>query len=587
VTVGKECTVDEAVGYLQRLAGAADQRQTVRDLGESRKEASLLNRLEARYRTLVEGIPAVTFIASLDDGANEMYVSPQIETLLGFSQREWLDDPVLWYRQLHPDDRPRWHEEFARTVAVGQDFRSQYRFLARDGRVVWVQGEAKVVRDGFGRPLFLQGIAFDITESKRAEEMLRRARAELEARVQERTAELAAANQSLREEMEWRKRGEEQLRQAQKVEAVGRLAGGVAHDFNNLLTVITGYSDMMLADLCPDDPLRTYAREVRKAAARATEVTAQLLAFGRKAIIAPKVLDLNALILDSKNMLCRLIGEDVELTTRLGLGLGKVKADPGQVHQVIVNLAVNARDAMPRGGRLTITTANVVLDEAYARDHPEMPLGPYVRLSVSDTGHGMPEEVRSHVFEPFYTTKELGKGTGLGLASVHGIVRQSEGHIEVNSAPGHGTTFIIHLPRSEPPVPKESAGGEPPPPRGSETVLLAEDEEALRGYARGVLKHLGYTVLDAANGVGAVSLWEQHGGAIDLLLTDVVMPRMGGRELAESLTHRRPGLKVLYMSGYTDDVIVRHGVAEAEVAFLQKPFSPSALARKVRELLDR
>ncbi len=547
---------------------------------------SARRRLEARYRALVEGIPAVTFLASLDEGANELYVSPQIESLLGFTQREWLDDPVLWQRQLHPDDRDRWHAEFAQTVATGESFRSQYRFLARDGRVVWVQGEAKVVCDESGRPLFLHGIAFDITETKRAEEVLRRSRAELEARVQERTAELAAANHSLREEMERRRRGEEQLRQAQKMEAVGRLAGGVAHDFNNLLTVIIGFSDVMRAELGPDHPLHAPAREIHKAATRAADLTAQLLAFGRKTMLAPRLLDLNALILDAKAMLGRLIGEDVELRTDLGPGLGKVMADPGQLHQVIVNLAANARDAMPRGGTLTVATANADLDDADVRERAEVRPGAYVRLSVSDTGHGIPDEVRAHVFEPFFTTKELGKGTGLGLASVHGIVRQSEGHIEVHSEPGSGTTFHIYLPRADEHAAEDAARAELPPPGGCETILLAEDEPALRGYARSVLHRLGYTVLDAADGAGALRLWDDHGGAVHLLLTDVVMPRMAGRELAHRLTTRRPDLKVLYMSGYTDDVVVRNGIAEAGAAFLQKPFSPSALALKVRELLD-
>jgi PAS domain S-box-containing protein len=584
---GREIPVELSLSPLSCAAGRFVI-AAVRDVSNRRKEESLRQRLEARYRTLVEGIPAVTFIASLDPAADEVYVSPQIETLLGFTQREWLDDPVLWYRQLHPDDSERWHEEFARTVTTGESFRSQYRFFARDGRVVWVQGEATVVCDEAGRPLFLQGIAFDITEIKQAEEVLHRSRAELEARVRERTAELAAANESLREEIDRRKRGEEELRQAQKMEAVGRLAGGVAHDFNNLLTVITGYNDMLLEDLGDDHPLRGHAHEIRKASSRATELTAQLLAFGRKAMIAPRRLDLNGLILESKNMLCRLIGEDIELTTDLAPGLGAVKADPGQLHQVIVNLVVNARDAMPRGGRLTVATADAELDEAYARDHPQVRPGPYVRLTVGDTGHGMPQEVLAHVFEPFFTTKALGKGTGLGLASVHGIVRQSQGHIEVHSEPGRGTTFTIYLPRgesSEWKAPAE-AGEEAPPPRGRETILLAEDEDSLRAYAGGLLRRLGYQVLDAADGAAALRLWDQQEAAVDLLVTDVVMPAMGGRELAQELTRRRPGLKVLYMSGYTDDVVVRHGVAEAEAAFLPKPFSPSDLAQKVRELLD-
>ncbi len=362
----------------------------------------------------------------------------------------------------------------------------------------------------------------------------------------------------------------------------------MAHDFNNLLTVITGYGELIQGGLCAADPLQPPLREIQKAARCATELTAQLLAFGRKTIIAPKVLDLNDLVLEAEKMLCRLIGEDVQLTNVLKHPLGRVKIDPGQMHQVIMNLAVNARDAMPKGGKLTITTANVELDASCVRDDSDVRPGPYVRLSVADTGHGMSAEVRAHVFEPFFTTKEVGKGTGLGLASVYGIVKQNGGRIEVESALGRGSVFTVHLPQMEPaerPQPAEAARG--PMSRGSETVLLAEDEDALRAFARFMLQQLGYTVIEARNGVEAERLVQRHAGPIHLLVTDVVMPEKGGRELADALRRRRPHLKVLYMSGHTDDVVLRHGVAEETAAFLQKPFTPAVLAGRVRELLDR
>ncbi len=381
---------------------------------------------------------------------------------------------------------------------------------------------------------------------------------------------------------------EAQLLQSQKIESMGRLAGGVAHDFNNLLGVISGYGDLLRKRVASDPRLARYVSDIMKAAERAAGLTRQLLAFSRKQVLQPRILDLNAVVGETEKMLRRLIGEDVQLMTVFDEHLGSVRADPGQIDQVLMNLAVNARDAMPRGGRITIETSNVVLDQRYARQHAGVDPGSYVMLAVSDTGHGMGPEVLARVFEPFFTTKEPGKGTGLGLATVHGIVKQSGGHVWAYSEPGHGTTFKIYLPRAdapareaEPPAPAEDL------PRGSETVLLVEDEASLRELVRECLEAGGYPVLEARHGAQALEIAERHRGPLHLLITDVVMPGMSGRELAERLRARRPEIRVLYMSGYTDDAVVLHGVLEEEMAFLQKPFTTEALARSVRNVLDR
>ncbi len=381
---------------------------------------------------------------------------------------------------------------------------------------------------------------------------------------------------------------EEQLRQAQKMEAVGRLAGGVAHDFNNLLQVIIGTCELALADLAERGAHRKAFGIISEAADRAAGLTRQLLAFARKQVLEPKVLDLNQVVAGLEKMLPRLLGEDVRVVHRLAADLGRVKADPGQVEQVLVNLAVNARDAMPGGGTLTIETANVDLDEAYTREHPGASPGPHVLVAVTDTGTGIAPEVREHLFEPFFTTKEVGKGTGLGLATVYGIVKQSGGCIYVYSEPGQGAIFKVFLPRVDGAVdPWRGDAAAGPTPGGSETVLVAEDEAAVRGLLCQVLAAKGYAVLEAANGAEALGVAEGHPGPIHLVVADVVMPDLGGRELAERLRLGRPGLRVLYVSGYTDDAILRRGALEPGAAFLQKPFSPAALARKVREVLDQ
>ena len=379
---------------------------------------------------------------------------------------------------------------------------------------------------------------------------------------------------------------EERLRQAGKMEAVGMLAGGIAHDFNNLLTIINGYSHILLSSLPADDPNHTAAEQIMKAGERAAGLTRQLLAFSRRQAPQPRILDLNQLIAGLENMLRRLIGEDVDLRLVSGGELGQVSADPGQVEQVIMNLVVNARDAMPRGGILTIETTNVELDAHYTRGRGALKPGPYVALVVSDNGAGMDPGTRARLSEPFFTTKGQGKGTGLGLTTVFGIVKQSGGSVEVYSDPGHGTSVKVFLPRQDHSVNEEIVLSPVPGGRGTETILLVEDDETVRKLVRETLVHHGYTVRDAPDAAAARRIAKSYPGPIHLLITDVVMPREGGRELAASLTRLRPETKVLFMSGYTDQAVVNNGLLNSAAAFLQKPFTPAALAAKVRETLD-
>jgi signal transduction histidine kinase len=380
---------------------------------------------------------------------------------------------------------------------------------------------------------------------------------------------------------------QEQLRQSQKLEAIGQLAGGIAHDFNNLLTIIKGYGQLSLIDLKESDPLWGNIQEIQSAAQKATNLTRQLLAFSRRQILDPKVLNLNALLQDLDKMLHRIIGEHIELATLLTDDLGKVKIDPGQFEQMVLNLALNARDAMPSGGNLTIETANVELDEEYAHAHISVTPGRYVMLSITDSGVGIQQEIKEKIFEPFFTTKE--KGTGLGLSTVYGIVKQSGGNIWVYSEAGHGTIFKIYLPRVEEELDILRGRKETDSlPRGSETVLLVEDEQSVRSLANRILRLQGYTLLEAANGEEALRVAQEHAGEkIHLLFTDVVMPHLGGKELADQLKVLRPDIKVLYTSGYTDNAIVHQGVLEPGTYILQKPFSPQSLSQKVREVLDK
>jgi two-component system cell cycle sensor histidine kinase/response regulator CckA len=392
---------------------------------------------------------------------------------------------------------------------------------------------------------------------------------------------------SIGEDTTDRQQLEGQLRQAQKMEAVGRLAGGVAHDFNNVLTAIFGYVAMVMEDLPAESPARTDLGEVLKAADRAASLTRQLLAFSRQQVLQSRVINISDVVQDLESMLRRLIGEDVELRTVLAPDVGNVMADASQLEQVLLNLVVNARDAMPTGGKLSIETANAELTGAFSDVHQPVAPGAYVMMAVSDTGSGMSPEVRARVFEPFFTTKDKSKGTGLGLSTVYGIVKQSGGHVWVYSEPGHGATFKIYLPRVDAPLETIGAAVTPTRPvRGSETILVAEDDDVLRPLTRELLKKLGYTVLAAPNSEAALAAAREHQGPIHLLLSDVVMPGASGRDLARRLAASHPDTKVLYVSGYTDDAIVHHGMLEPGLDYLQKPFTPATLARKVRDVLD-
>ncbi|MCE9582813.1 MAG: response regulator [Planctomycetes bacterium] len=377
-----------------------------------------------------------------------------------------------------------------------------------------------------------------------------------------------------------------QLEQSQKVESIGRLAGGIAHDFNNLLTVINGYSESLIEELPPGDRMQDSLKEILAAGNRAAALTHQLLAFSRSQILVPRVLDINVVVQSMEQMLKRLIGEDIDLKSSLARGLDPVKADHGQLEQVIMNLAVNARDAMPNGGHLTLETANVQLDEAYARAHTSVTPGPYVMLAISDNGTGMDRSTQDHLFEPFFTTKEKGKGTGLGLATVHGIIKQSGGNIWVYSEPGKGTTFKIYFPSVSESVAHPAPAAARDIPRGSETLLLVEDEPAVRKLACTVLRGKGYAVLEAGSGPEAIEIFMKQSDQIRLLVTDVVMPGLSGRDLHKRLIELKPNLPVLYVSGYTSNAIVHHGVLDQGINFLQKPFTAEGLARKIREVLD-
>ena len=405
--------------------------------------------------------------------------------------------------------------------------------------------------------------------------------------IEIRNGELAGAS-NVSHDITRVKQLEQQFRQSQKLEAIGRLAGGVAHDFNNQLTVIYGYTQILLDD-APNDAQSDMLREIKKAGERAAALTRQLLAFSRNQVLEPKVLDFNSVVIESEKMLARLVGEDIDLATVLHPNLGRIETDPSQLEQVLMNLVINARDAMPQGGKLTIETANAVLDRAYCQLHKEVQPGNYVMLAVHDSGCGMDEHTKVHLFEPFFTTKELGKGTGLGLAMIHGFINQSGGHISVESQLGLGSTIKVYLPEVQKAL--RSSGKLPLGidgiPHGNETVLLVEDDDAVRIFASQVLQACGYTVLKAAGGQEAIQLIKTHSGQVQILVSDVVMPGLCGREVAEQVRALEPAIKVLFLSGYTDDAVIRHGIRASEVAFLQKPFTPSELAVKVRKVLDR
>jgi two-component system cell cycle sensor histidine kinase/response regulator CckA len=532
-----------------QIAGAIASAQL---FAERRQAEEALRKSEEKFKKLFDEAP-VGYL-ELDEEGRITQVNRTELAMLGYSAEEMLGQCIWKFVLEEEAARQAVMAKLSGAMKTGRAFERTYR--RKDGTTLPVLIEDAVIRNSEGRVIGIHTTNQDITERKRSEK------------------ELAGL--------------QEQLRQSQKMEAIGRLAGGIAHDFNNLLTVIKGYTDLSLLQLKEGDPLWGNLREIDKASERAKDLTRQLLAFGRRQILQVKVLDFNSLLLDLEKMLHRILGEDIELLTVLAEDLGRVRVDPGEIEQVIMNLAVNARDAMSSGGKLSIETENVALDGDYACAHPAVTPGHYVRLTVSDTGVGMSREVQEKAFEPFFTTKEKGKGTGLGLSTVYGIVKQSGGNVWLYSEPGKGTTFKIYLPKVEEELdPLQRVGDSGSFSGGTERVLLVEDEAPVRDLVARFLRHQGYTVLAAADGEQAISIAAEQGKErIDLLLTDIVMPKMSGKELADRLKSLRPDLKVVFTSGYTDNAIVRHGVLEAGVNFLQKPFSMATLGRKIREVLD-
>jgi len=538
-------TTGEAVkedGRIVKLRG------TFQDISAIKGAEEALRESEARYRLLADNTVDCIWIMDMD--LEFTYINPAIEAMTGHTVEEWVGSRL----QDHADE-----ENFKKMADAAKEaiqrlphnrpITLEAVMQGKDGSPIPVEITGKLILDEEGRPAALQGVTRDISE---------------------------------------RKELEEQVQQSTKMEAIGRLAGGVAHDFNNALTPILAVSGMMLEEMDQDHPSYEDIREIEEAGQRCAALTRQLLAFGRRQALDMRVMNLNDTVANMEKLLSRVIGEDIELIKFMEDGLGNVKADEGQIEQIIVNLAVNARDAMPNGGKLTIETDKVFLDEEYAKTHVAVTPGEYVMLAVSDTGQGMDEETIKHIFEPFYTTKKKGTGTGLGLATVYGIVKQSGGNIWVYSEPGKGTTFKMYLPRvdGEASVDRPFTDVSTERLTGSETILLVEDEEEVRRVAQRILTSKGYKVLEAASGEEAVELCENYEGDIDILVTDVVMPGMSGRELADKLIATCRGIKIVYMSGYTDNAIVHHGVLEKDTNFLQKPFTSETLAAIVREALD-
>ncbi len=557
-TIGEEAAVQAlkagasdflVKGKLARLLPAVERALREGEGRAARRAAEqALVESELRFRRLAES--GLVGIAVGDTSGTLLEANDAFLELVGYARGELAGGTMHWDALTPPESRVPGAATGEQSSASGAALPWETEYLRRDGtKVPVLLGIAKLDAE---RTI---SVSVDLTARKRAEKALRHA--------------------------------EEQLRQAQKMEAIGNLAGGIAHDFNNLLSVILSYSQMLAEDMTPGDPRRADLEEIEAAGRRAVDLTRQLLAFGRQQILQPRVVNINDIVVGIEKMLRRVIGADVELTVLADPALGLAKVDPGQLEQIIMNLAVNARDAMPTGGKLTIETGNVFLDDAYAKQHVGVTAGHHVMVAVTDTGLGMTKATQARLYEPFFTTKERGSGTGLGLATVFGIVQQSGGSIWVYSEPSRGTTFKVYLPRTDADagrayMPSVSNG----PSRGNETILLVEDEEPVRALARSILRRFGYQVVDAQSGGDALLVSEQHAGKIDLLLTDVVMPRMSGPQVAERLRALRPELKILFMSGYTDNSVVHHGVLDSSVEFLQKPITPESLARKVREVLD-
>jgi PAS domain S-box-containing protein len=516
---------------------------TVQDITERKQAEERICRLAQAVENSAE------LIAIADPSGRISFANQALLQATGYQEREIIGE-LFGKALISRNNPPTLDEEIRVRTIFGGEWRGECLARRKDDTDFPVFLSTGQIKDSQGLVIGICGIAQDITD---------------------------------------RKRLEEQLAASQKMEAVGLLAGGVAHDFNNLLGVIMGYSDLVLDSFPPGDHRGHQVQQIKKAGLRATSLTRQLLAFSRKQIFQPRILDVNALVTDFNKMLERMVGEDIELVCDLKPGLGQITADPGQIEQVIMNLVVNSRDAMPTGGKLIIETSNADLDEAYCQIHSAVQPGRYVMVAVSDTGAGMDAKTQARIFEPFFTTKEHGKGTGLGLATVYGVVKQSGGYIWVYSEVGKGTTFKIYLPRIDEPVQTVVAAdpGRPTLLRGSETILLVEDAESLRELTRMLLEKNGFTVLVAENGTEAIELAEHKDQPIHVLLTDVVMPGMSGRELANYLTAKRPDMHVIYMSGYTNDVIAHHGVLDSGIFLIEKPFSQETLIRKLREVLDR
>ena len=516
----------------------------LRDISERKQVEEVLRASETFYRSLGDAVP--DFVWACDAQGRANFINRRYLEYTGYTLEEMSKLRLDAYH--HPDDLPDLQAKWQSASAKREGYEAEARYKRHDGEYRWFLIRAVPVKDIHGNTIQWVGTSTDIHE---------------------------------------RKRLEEQLLHSQKLEAIGRLAGGIAHDFNNLLTAILGYSELAEEEVAADTTASRYLKTIQGAATRAAALTHQLLAFARQQIIEPRVLTLNDILDDVSSLLRPLLGEHIELAIMPGNDLWRIRVDPGQLEQVIVNLAVNAADAMPQGGRLLIETENITLDEGYAYVHPDLQPGEYVLLAVSDTGEGMDEALQKRVFDPFFTTKAKGKGTGLGLSTCHGIIKQSGGHIWLYSEPGRGTTFRIYLPRVQ------AAATRPPTPpevmdmHGVETVLLVEDEAIVREMAVQALRSQGYTVIAAENGDKALEYISGHSGEINLLLTDVVMPHMGGRQLAERLEEIEPGVHVLYTSGYTDNFIAQHGVLAEGTAFLQKPYTPTTLVRKVRQTLNR
>jgi len=679
---------------------------------------------ETKYRELVEQMPAITYIAALDEAGTTLYISPQIEAVLGFSPDEWMADPESWVKHLHPDDRERVLSEYKSSRERGQPFYSEYRWLTRDGRVLWCYDNAVPVKDDTGKPLFFQGIITDITELKLATEeiyllqsvamaisvcrnlhdalvvamqkicnhtgwvyaeawmpnqdgtrlerdhlfyssieglekfserscgftftpgsglpgrvwaekqpvwivdvthdrhYLRAAiagEAGLKAgigfpviadgavvsvfvfyslKAEERNDHLVKLILSMLSQAgsiirriqaeEVGKKLQEQLYRSQNLAAIGTLAGGVAHNFNNLLTVIMGYASLLNMELKEKNQLKDYTQKILKSSQTAAELTQSLLVFSRKQPISPKPVNVNEIIKQSESLLSKLIREDIVLKTILTQEDTNIMADVGQIEQVLMNLATNARDAMPNGGNLTIHTDIMVMDDTFIRSYGYGSAGRYVHISVTDTGVGMDENTRVRVFEPFFTTKGVGKGTGLGLASVYGIIKQHGGYINIESEPAQGATFNIYLPRIKLEAVKERGESHTVLSRGgTETVLLAEDEPEVRGLIKMVFERAGYTVIEAVDGEDALNKFSENKDDIDLLVLDVIMPRKNGKEAYEAIKKMKPRMKVLFMSGYSDDIIRKRDFLDKGLDCILKPSSPDDLLAKVREILDK